>query len=829
MNTDDRFNTTKKNKGHLGSVSKFSPAIGTQVSINRIPQEIKAIDQWVVHRSKVPHDPRTGKRASSTDPATWASFARAEQTKQSGQWDGLGFVFNEGDDILGIDIDNCVVGGKIVPWAQEIVDSLDSYAELSPSGSGLHVICRGPNLNKGHKVKYQGGEVEIYSSARYFTVTGDHLHGSPTEINDATTAIRSLMLTLGIKDGPAAHSFSIKTAAKVPIELMEFLLTEPDFLALWECNRREENFIKPEGSPDASAYDMALANYGVQAGLGDGVISALIREFRLKHNFTPEKALRPDYIARTITKARSAERSKKVDYSSTPIAGASLSGAENQDITPDALAEALANNEAGDAGLYIMLNRGYRVYDHAERQWYVWGGHSWREDATGEAQAAMQGVVDLYKAEHSRLSKLDREELKESKAKNLQDQIKAFGKWIRQLQTSFRRENVLRLARDGKDSLGISGQEWDNEPNLIACPNGVLKLNSKERKVVFRPGRPNDYIKTAIPTEWPGTFGEYSAEDLRELVVATVFKQFMADIFDGNRELVAYVQRLLGYALSGTANEDVFPILWGKGRNGKTTLLEVLARVLGPLAGPVKSELLLQQDRVQSSAGHNADLMTLRGKRLAWASETEEHRKLSEGRVKLMTGGDTIIARAPYGKREVTWKPTYTMLLLTNKKPRADADDYALWERIALIPFGLSFVDKPQAANERKRIPDLMDQMVPEAPAILAWLLAGWCSYLERGLRPPDAVKQATAQYRSDEDGLGRFIQECCVVGPECRVRAGVFAGAYEQWCKGEGTPAIRGNKLGRLMKSRYDWIKSGGFINYIGIGLLVDTKEEGV
>jgi len=271
---------------------------------HKLPRAMTSLDRWVVHQDKIPHDQKTGKLASSTDPTTWGSYQQALGAMKSGRWDGLGFVFTKDDDIMGIDLDHCVVDRKVAPWANEIVDALSSYTELSPSRNGVHIICRGPNLHKGHKVKYQGGAVEIYSSGRYFTVTGDHLVGTPTEIQNATMAIKALMVTLVIEDRLPPQVAHVHIGDKVPAELLEFLLTEPDFLLLWECGRSEPNFFKSDGTPDASAYDMAIANFGVRNGLLDEIIAALIHAFRIKQKFNSAKALRPDYVARTIAGAK---------------------------------------------------------------------------------------------------------------------------------------------------------------------------------------------------------------------------------------------------------------------------------------------------------------------------------------------------------------------------------------------------------------------------------------------------------------------------------------------------------------------------------------------
>ena len=321
---------------------------------------------------------------------------------------------------------------------------------------------------------------------------------------------------------------------------------------------------------------------------------------------------------------------------------------------------------------------------------------------------------------------------------------------VKELQRLRTKRNVLTLASVGRRSLGITGNEWDQHPWFLACPNGIVDLQTGK----LRPGRQEDFVKTACPTPWR----DFEAR-------APAWESFLADIFQADHELIDYVQRLLGYSITGLSTEHIFPILWGGGRNGKGTLLEALAHLLGPLAGPVKAEMLLEQGRTRSSAAPDSDIMGLRGRRLAWASETDEGRRLNAGRLKWFCGGDILCGCAPFGKREVQFKPTHTLFLLTNHKPKADPCDYALWARIHLIPFILSFVDEPRQENERKRDPYLAERLHAEASGILAWLVRGCLAWQREGLKPPDMVRAATEEYREGEDDIARFISECCVVG----------------------------------------------------------------
>jgi len=234
--------------------------------------------------------------------------------------------------------------------------------------------------------------------------------------------------------------------------------------------------------------------------------------------------------------------------------------------------------------------------------------------------------------------------------------------------------------------------------------------------------------------------------------------------------------------------------------------------------------MLLEQSRTRSSAGPSADIMSLRGKRLVWASETGDGRNLDAGRVKWLCGGDTLVGRMPYARREVTFRPSHTLIVLTNHKPKVDPTDFAVWDRIHLVPFEYSFVDNPKKPNERLRDPQLLDRLKSEASGVLALMVRGCLEWQEQGLNPPPEVIEATAAYRRGEDLIGQFIDECCVVDKHCQARAGKLWDEYQAWCDSNGCPSATRNKFADYLLEQFDRI-DGRHRVYMGIGL--KTKDE--
>jgi putative DNA primase/helicase len=268
-------------------------------------------------------------------------------------------------------------------------------------------------------------------------------------------------------------------------------------------------------------------------------------------------------------------------------------------------------------------------------------------------------------------------------------------------------------------------------------------------------------------------------------------------------------------------------ILWGIGRNGKDTLLKAVKFCLGDdLAGEIRSEMLLDQGRMRSSSGPSADIMRLRGLRLTWASETNEGRRMDAGQVKLLTGGGDLVGRPPYARREVSFPQSFTLCLLTNAKPQASAEDYALWRRICLIPFNTRFVDDPKESHEKLIDRFLDDKLAAEAEGILVWMVQGCLEWQQDGLQPPAAVTQATDDYRADEDVLQQFIDDACIVHREASCKADRLYSEYKQWMNDNGIKPMTGTMFGRKVSERFEKVRRNDGMRYSGIGIMTTTEE---
>ncbi len=447
---------------------------------------------------------------------------------------------------------------------------------------------------------------------------------------------------------------------------------------------------------------------------------------------------------------------------------------------------ALSANEDGDAHLLIELCRGkYRfdLFEDPRFGWYYWNDHFWRQDVKNEFYRSILDVVEIYE-EFRRRQEWLIQKIESGSEPNLSDEekdkkreeAKYWKKKVKErtekLQTLNRKNNVARLSAMGLDSLGFVGDLWDTDPWLLGCRNGVLNLKTGE----FRNGRPEDNIKTVSPVK-------YDPE-----ATCPAWEKFIYEVFDGDQETVNFIQRLFGYAITGLRTEHVFPIFWGeRGRNGKSTLFETLKSILGEMAYKVNSEVLMQQ-HTSSADGPSAAMMKFKGARLAWASETNKKDTLNAAQIKAMSGGDTISARNPHGRKMLDFIPTHLLCILVNPRPRVDAEDDALWRRVLLIEMALSFVSNPDPKKpwERLKDPDLLEKLEKEFPGILRWLVEGCYFWQQEGLNPPESMMAATEKYRNEEDLFGNFLKDRCevdVTNKEYRTKPKDLYVAYKEWC----------------------------------------------
>lgn len=453
-----------------------------------------------------------------------------------------------------------------------------------------------------------------------------------------------------------------------------------------------------------------------------------------------------------------------------PDAVAEIEATRRNGGSPDVAA--YAPTDLGNAERFAHVNAATLRYVAERRSWLKWSGPRWAPDVTGEADRAAK-------------------EISRALLREAADAGEAAAKWAVKAQSEQRIRAMLTLAST-EPEIVVSADELDADPWALSTPNGTLDLRTAE----LRPADPADLITL-------GTNVVYSPD-----AVAPRWEQFLAEIFEGDAELIGFVKRLIGYCLTGDTREHKMVVFHGGGRNGKSRLLEVLRWLLGGLSSTAAFDTFA---RARGDRGPRNDLARLHRARLVTASESGEGRQLDEATIKEVTGGDVIAARFLYGEH-FEFKPQFKLILVTNHRPRVDGDDEAIWARLRLVPFDVSF----EGREER----DLGDKLKRELPGILRWAVEGCLEWQAHGLGEPEAVTAATAEYRADEDTVGTFLADRCALDGE--VASAALREAYVTYCEGIGEKPLSAASIGRrLAKRGIDRSRrSGGKREWIYTGL---------
>jgi putative DNA primase/helicase len=437
--------------------------------------------------------------------------------------------------------------------------------------------------------------------------------------------------------------------------------------------------------------------------------------------------------------------------------------------------------DLGNSERFIVRHGAEVRYCYALGKWFIWTGVRWEKDEGGKVHRLAKATVrNMYK---------------EAAEAEDEGERKALAQHATRSEAEARIRAMLELA---KSEETVSPEELDARPWFLNVQNGTVDLRSG----MLRPHRQEDLITKLAPVEY-----DPEAE-------APTWTAFLERVLP-DEELRAFVQRAVGYSVTGDTSEQVMFINHGAGANGKSTSQEAIAAALGDYAMRAPTEMLLAK---RPGAIPN-DIARLKGARFVAASETEEGRRLAESLVKDLTGGDTITARFMRGEF-FDFKPTHKLWLSTNHKPEIRGTDNAIWRRIRLIPWTVTI----PPGEQDKRLPIKLRN---ELPGILAWIVRGCLDWQRQGLQPPDEVRRATGRYRAEMDVLAAFIDEECILAEHATATAKALYSAYKAWCEENGERPESQRRFGGRLKER--GFQSGrmttgarkGAVEWRGIGLL--------
>ncbi len=335
-------------------------------------------------------------------------------------------------------------------------------------------------------------------------------------------------------------------------------------------------------------------------------------------------------------------------------------------------------------------------------------------------------------------------------------------------------EAAIALARS-EPAVEARSSDFDVDPWLLNCANGILDLKA----LTLRPHDP-----AVLLTKIAGAAFDPTAN-------CPKWRAFIDAVTCGDDDLAKFQQRSFGLALSADQSEQRIWMHYGEGSNGKGTALSVLKSVMGTYAGPAPVEVLLANGRDRD---REIGVGKLVGKRFAFAQEADDGMRLSEATVKALTGSDPLPARYLFQNGFETF-PTWHLHLAMNDKPAIRGTDHGIWRRVTLVPWSHTF-DGPAKRDRGEVEADLM----AEASGILNWLLFGLTEWRQSGLRPPEAVMQATAGYRADSDSVRAWIADACVVEPEAVAGATDLFNDYTIWCKRAGYRGVTQAKFGKTL-----------------------------
>lgn len=348
---------------------------------------------------------------------------------------------------------------------------------------------------------------------------------------------------------------------------------------------------------------------------------------------------------------------------------------------------------------------------------------------------------------------------------------------------------VLTLAQ-ADQRIVVPASVWDADPMLLNTPSGIVDL----RTGTLRMRQRGDYVTQAARVA--------PAEDAR----APLFQRFMLDVFGGDVAMVEFMQRALGYCLSGNTREQILMFWHGVGGNGKSTLLDLIHWMLDTYAVKLPAAALM----VQRNERHPTDIAGLRGKRLAVSSELDEGQFWNEALIKELTGDEVLTARF-MRQDNFQFRVSHKHVIVGNHKPRLRSADHAIARRMVLVPFTQKF-------DGSRRDKGMLDKLKAEAPAILAWMVRGAVQWYADGLGVPDVVSKASAEYISDHDDVALWMDECCIRSGEAKAselyqsfadwkrQRGEHATSATTWFQRlQAVPGIRGRRSNGI---RYEGIR---------------------
>jgi len=762
---------------------------------SKIPYELKELNNWCCFKkeweeqrqkyTKRPYTPTTNTLAKSNDPNTWVSFDEALEHVDN--YDGIGFFFTA--PYIGVDIDD--VSDQIEAYKEndeventvsEFIELLSSYAEISPSGNGIHIIVKGELPPNGRRK----GNIEIYDKGRFFTMTGNNIGGYQS-INDDNDYghlkfLHSKYIET-VQDNKMYRNTSDGAGNNLTLEEIYTAATNSKkglrFKTLFEGNW--EQFYASQSDADmALVSDLAFWTARDPKKMDD-----MFRKSKLYRGKWDEMRGEKTYGEMTIQKAIDSTTSEFIPLQTDDDFQIHL--LDDTTVRP-VKKKYYGYDDTGNAERLRDRFGHIARFNFTSKKWMYYDGKIWTYDMIGKMKQIADEVIHTMKKEKVFVA----EGVEPEEAKKL------FNKHIKTTRNHNGKTNML---KEAQHLLPITPDALDTNPHLFNVQNGYINLLNGE----YHEHDKNKY------------FTRISNAEYTDNSDCPIWEEFLNDIFLGNQELVHYIQRAIGYTLSGSTKEQVMFVLYGNGRNGKSVFLDILNEIFGSYSANIRPQAIMA---TKSQSDASPEIAKLDGARLVTTTEPNEGERFDEGLIKQLTGGDKVTARKLY-ENEFEFIPQFKLWMATNHKPYIRGRDEGIWRRMVIIPF-----DKQIPLHEIDY--ELTNKLKTELNAIIKWCVDGYLEWQKTGLQEPQIIKQQRDEYRIEMDSIEAFIDECCEKGstPDHRVKASELFQAYREWATENNQYQMTSTKFGIDVAKKFNKVRSNGTY-YMGLKLIKGTQNE--
>ncbi len=771
--------------------------------INTIPEGLKS-HPWAVwiaeprneqpgKYGKAPRNPVSGIKVGANDPRAFGTFDQAIYALSTGKYSGLGVLLTSADDLVGIDIDSfettLAANPAVKAWVTKCRKA-GGYCELSPSGKGLRLFMRGKLPGKGRK----NGSLEIYDDARFLTVTGKTAKGCSGQLIQGQALIDEFLTFLPEEQHTTNREIAIGSASADPAQVEQLVaIISEKHSQLWSGDWQGKA-VTGEGNlanlgrvsyPSQSEADFAMCGHICREAIhvevaDDALADTTLQVFEQSGLYRPDKHRQiEEYAIPKIVAEVLAQRTMVLQQ-----AEAIVQTDEGEELVSHEVGDILAGKQ------FASVLRGRMLYVAQAKRWLRWDGTRWGWCGCGEDMAAAKLVAGRILVHASKLFAAEHDAPRNKKLMG----------FAMKLQNLAHLEAMLKLAQSEPSMAVGSVTELDADPWVLGVRNGVVNLK-------------DGGLLAPDPTM---LITRQAAAEYHDDAQCPRWLAFLNQVFDGDADTIGFVQRALGYTLTGTTTEEVLFICYGFGANGKSVFGNVVGHILGDYSQVAPPSLLTV--RREGDAGPRNDIARLCGARLSQINELQQGDRLDEQVVKMLAGREAMSARYLYGEFFDFW-PTAKPWLRTNHRPIVTGEDDGIWRRLMLIPFKRKF-------PEKERDPWLESKLLEERDGILAWMVQGCLDWKRNGgLKPSALVRRESAGYRKESDLLGEFLSDKTQEEPDARIEQAKLYANWRFWNEENGTRAGSKASFSRKLSERgFGEARSNGQRYYAGLSLAAAT-----